>query len=93
MESFDSTTGYCCDKNSTSDYCTSTRYMCTDRALTPAMKYNFCPFSQSYCSNSPQQELKDNTVHSEATTYMFGRDNVCTWRIKVGSDYQFMKKI
>ena len=52
MMSFDSTSGYCCDKDNTSDYCTSSRYMCTDKALTPAMKYNFCPFSQTYCSNS-----------------------------------------
>ena len=52
MASPDSQLGFCCDKSDTTDNCSNSRFMCSDRALVNEMKYAYCPFMMDYCTGS-----------------------------------------
>lgn len=93
MQSWFSTTGYCCDKTNTADVCSSTRYFCTDAAPNSIMQYNYCPFNQTLCYDKAQTTLIDNSQHTGATSNFFGNNHICAWKIKTTSDYYFNKKI
>eukprot|EP00347_Sterkiella_histriomuscorum_P014283 403361472 len=93
MQSWLSTTGYCCDKSNTADQCSSSRYLCSDTAPNLPMRLNFCPFQQNLCYDKAQNTLTDNSKHTAATSNFFGNNNVCAWKIKTITDYYFNKKI
>jgi hypothetical protein len=77
----------------TSDYCSNSRYFCSDNAPNNAVKLSYCPFVESQCFGKPVSSLSDNSIHTGATTMAFTINSVCAWRIRAQSEYFFNKQI
>ncbi len=93
LTSWASTSGYCCDKAVTTDYCSSERYFCSDNAPNTAVKLSYCPFIPSKCYGKAIETLDTNIEKIGATTLAFTTNDVCSWRIRSTSEYYFNKQV
>ena len=93
LKNFGASSGFCCDKSSTTDYCSSSRYYCSDNAPNDAVKLSYCPWIDNKCYGKAVTTIQINEKHDGATTMLFTTNNVCSWRLRSIPEYYFNKQI